>query len=227
MPTVPDRLKELRDLFDGNTHVYIDYANTRRACQRLGWQIDLQKLKNLLDSTGKTRSLKFYFGTIAGDKKSQGFIARARKIGFSVQTKPVKIIKLSIDVSSVSVQSPSILKSFINETLIRALKVQAIEYLNQQLLDLNKQGTRSLEMMKCNFDVEIASDMRIDHQLNRAQTYCLWSGDSDFADPILQLLQNGRRVIVVAPHVATELNDLRPDGLIIYDLRKLRALIST
>ncbi len=105
--------------------------------------------------------------------------------------------------------------------------MQAIEYLNQQLLDLNKQGTRSLEMMKCNFDVEIASDMRIDHQLNRAQTYCLWSGDSDFADPILQLLQDGRRVIVVAPHVATELNDLRPDGLIIYDLRKLRALICT
>ena len=226
MPRTPaERLQELSALFDGDTHVYIDYANVRSCCSRLGWTIDLRKLKKVLDSTGKVKSARFYFGTIVGDSGSEGFIARARKEGFEVQTKPVKFMKLSIDVSSVSLQSTSILQSFVNETLIRSLKVEAIEYLNKQLAALNQQGKVSLPVMKCNFDVEIATDMRLDHALNKAQTYCLLSGDSDFAHPILQLLNEGRKVIVISKGMATELNDLRGDGLIYFDIRKLKDLI--
>jgi uncharacterized LabA/DUF88 family protein len=134
-------------------------------------------------------------------------------------------MNLSINVSSISLQSPDILRSFMSETIIRALTVKAIEYLNQQLLDLNKQGKLSLEVRKCNFDVEIASDMRIDHALGKAQTYCLWSGDSDFAHPILQLLEAGRKVVVVARGVTAELNELKPAGLVIHDIRKLKDVI--
>jgi len=224
--STPDRLAELKKLLVGDTHVYIDYANTRKACERLGWRINLQKLKNLLDSVGTVKSCRFYFGTISGEAKSSGFMARVRKTGFEVRTKSVKLFDLSIDVSSVSSQSPDILRSFINPALIRSLKVEAIEYLNQQLLDLNKQGVFSLEMRKCNFDVEIATDMRLDNALKKARTYCLWSGDSDFADPILQLLEDGKNAVVIAPHVSSELNALRPEGLVIYDLRKLKDLIS-
>ncbi len=226
MPRTPaERLRELGGLFGGDTHVYIDYANVRNCCSRLGWSIDLRKLKTVLDSTGKVKSVRFYFGTIVGDKGSEGFVARARKEGFEVQTKPVKFMNLSIDVSSITLQSPDILQGFMNETFIRSLKVEAIEYLNQQLAELNKQGKYSLPHMKCNFDVEIATDMRLDHALNRAQTYCLWSGDSDFAHPILQLLSGGRKVIVVSKGIATELNDLKGSGMVYYDIRKLKGLI--
>jgi uncharacterized LabA/DUF88 family protein len=221
-----ERQAEISGLFVGDTHVYIDYANIRKACLRLGWRVNLKKLKQMLDATGKVKNVGFYFGTLVGDKGSQGFMARARKEGFAVVTKPVKCMNLSINASSTSIQSPDILRNFISETLIRSLKVEAIQYLNQQLLDLNKLGTLSLEERKCNFDVEIASDMRIDHALGRAQTYCLWSGDSDFAHPILQLLEAGRDVVVISGGVATELNDLRPYGLVIHDIRKLRSLIS-
>jgi uncharacterized LabA/DUF88 family protein len=60
---------------------------------------------------------------------------------------------------------------------------------------------------------------------NKAQTYCLWSGDSDFAHPILQLLSEGRKVIVVSKGIAMELNDLKGDGMIYHDIRKLKDLI--
>lgn len=226
MPKTPgQRLTELKSLFEGDTHVYIDYANVRNSCGRLGWAIRLSRLKDLLEATGKVNSTRFYFGTIVGDKGSEGFLARARKEGFNVETKPVKFMNLSVNVTSINPQSTDILKNFMHEGLIRALKVEAIEYLNQQLAELNKQGIHSLEIRKCNFDVEIATDMRLDHALNNAQTYCLWSGDSDFAHPISRLLNDGRRVVVISPGMATELNDLKADGLIYYDIRKLRSLI--
>ena len=51
---------------------------------------------------------------------------------------------------------------------------------------MNKLGKTSLECWKCNFDVEIASDMRVDHMTKRADSFCLVSGDSDFADPLTE-----------------------------------------
>ena len=128
----------------------IDYANIRSACARLGWRVDLNKLKKLLDEIGTVRSARFYFGTILGDPKSEGFVRRVRREGFALITKPVKFMNLSINVSSISSKSPDILRNFVHETLIRSLKIEAIEYLNQQLSALNRQGTRSLQMMKCN-----------------------------------------------------------------------------
>jgi uncharacterized LabA/DUF88 family protein len=221
----PDRLKELIELFDGDTHVYIDYANVRKLCSGRGWNVDLKKLRGLLQATGKVKSARFYFGTILGDKGSEGFISRVRKEGFEVVTKPVKHITASIDASSVVADSPDILRGLINEALIRELGPDAIKYLNARLIELNKAGKRQLRIMKCNFDVEIATDLRLDHALGKAQTYCLWSGDSDFAHPLLCLLNAKRKVVVVSSRMATELSDLRGDGLIFYDMRKLRELI--
>jgi len=226
MPKTPaERIEELTKLLVGDTHVYIDFANVSKNCSHLGWSVDLRKLKSLLDATGKVKSARVYYGTFVGDKGSEGFVARIRKEGFEVITKPVKVMDLSINVSSVGTQSPDILRSFINEALIRSLKVDAIEYLNQQLMDLNKQGVYSLNVRKCNFDVEVATDMRLDHALNKAQTFCLWSGDSDFAHPASQLLEAKRNVVVISKGIATELNDLKPQGLVFYDIRKLTELI--
>jgi uncharacterized LabA/DUF88 family protein len=135
------------------------------------------------------------------------------------------LIDISINATSVSPQSTDVLANFIDQTLIRLLKVEAVEYLNKQLIALNKEGKYSLQKLKCNFDVEIATDMRLDHALGKCQTFCLWSGDSDFAHPILQLLNHGRNVVVISKGISTELSELKPDGMIYYDLRKLRELI--
>lgn len=221
----PGRVTKLESFFDAPTGVYIDYANARN---RLGsWRIDLSKLKDLFDSFGNVVFQKFYFGTLCGDKKSEGFIHRVKKIGFDVHTKPVKIMEISIDATSISPGSPDILQHFISQGLLRSLKMDAIEYLNDQLRDLNKQGIRSLKERKCNFDVEIGTDMRMDDLLKKCENFCLWSGDSDFADPIRCLLGDGKKVTVFGTggRIAYELNDLRTSGLEIFDVRKIREAI--
>ncbi len=221
----PGRVAKLESFFDAPTGVYIDYANARN---RLGaWQIDLSKVNDLFDSFGNIAFKKFYYGTLCGDKKSEGFIHRVKKIGFEVHTKPVKIMDISINATSISIGSPDILQHFMSQGLLRSLKLDAIEYLNDQLRDLNKQGITALKERKCNFDVEIGTDMRLDHSLKKCENFCLWSGDSDFADPIKCLLGDTKKVVVLGTggKIAYELNALKTSGLEIFDIRKIREAI--
>src|SRR6202035_881883 len=189
----PERIAELEGLFDAPTHVYIDFANVRK---RLNWRIDFAKLKDLFDSFPNIKSVSFYFGTMEGERGSEGFIHRIKKIGFRVVTKLVKMMRIPINASSVGPTSPDLLQQFICEPLLKQLKLEAIEYLNQQLADLNKQNVHHLELHKCNFDVEIGIDMRMDHRDKKCDTYCLWSADSDFASTAEDLLSDGKKVII-------------------------------
>lgn len=223
---LPDRIQFLETVLTDKTIVYIDYGNVRGWKDRLGWELDLKKLKDLLDSFG-VKETRFYFGTYAGDSRSERFMTMIHKTGYKVRTKRVKIMKLSIDVSSVSSGSPDILKNFIDGPLLKNLRVETIKYLNDELRALNKSGKTYLECSKCNFDVEIASDMRLDHHTGRADNFCLWSGDSDFEDTLTELLNGGRNVCVVgtAKHIAAEINALKSKGLKIYDLKTLREFL--
>jgi uncharacterized LabA/DUF88 family protein len=225
MLTPSQRIDELKSWIDGKTHVYIDYANVRVKCEEKGWMLDVDKTFRLFHSLGNVAAIKIYFGKIVGKRSSEGFLAMLRKTGFDVITKPVKCMKLSVDVSSISKDSPNIIKNFLDVSLLRKLKVEDLEYLNEQLRKMNALGCKYVEKWKCNFDVEIAVDMLLDNELRGVDTFCLWSGDSDFAGPVLQLLNQKKRVIVFSDGVATELNDLRPDGLRIYDLKKLKDLV--
>jgi hypothetical protein len=136
-------------------------------------------------------------------------------------------MRLSIDVSSIPANSPDILKNFIRPPLLKNLNLSAVEFLNRELEKLNKQGRRYLEDRKCNFDVEIGRDMLIDYERNGIENFALWSGDSDFADPLNQLLDDGKRVFLFATarRIASELNDLGKKGLVIYDIQKIRDFI--
>ena len=80
--------------------------------------------------------------------------------------------------------------------------------------------------MKCNFDVEIGTDMRLDH-VNMIEGFSLWSGDSDFADPLRQLIDDGMKVYVFATarRVAAEFEELVKRGLFIFDIQKIRNFI--
>lgn len=92
---------------------------------------------------------------------------------------------------------------------------------------MNKKGELYIEDRKCNFDVEIGVDMLLDFERNGTGTYVLWSGDSDFADPVRKLLQAGKKVVLFATarKVSRELSGLREEGLVIFDIQKIRQFI--
>ena len=110
--------------------------------------------------------------------------------------------------------------------MLDKLKIETVKYLNLQLKELNNQGILYIKTRKCNFDVEIGIDMLRDFDKG-INNFILWSGDSDFADPIRHLLKNDRRVSIFATvrKIASELNELRKIGLHIFDIRKIRDFI--
>ena len=99
--------------------------------------------------------------------------------------------------------------------------MEDIEYLNARLRELNNQGIKYLEDKKCNFDVEIGRDMLLDYSQKKADNFILWSGDSDFADPVSQLLKDGKKVVIysTARRVSKELAET---GAKIFDIQKIR-----
>ena len=224
---LPRRIDELEKIFDKATNIYIDFANVFRWQEKLKWHIDLKRLKQLLDSFDSIQNVKFYSGTLIGDSKSEQFIKETKRTRYIVITKPVKIMKLSIDVSSIALDSPQILKQFIRAPLLQKMSIEAIEYLNARLKELNQQGILYIEDLKCNFDVEIGRDMLLDYHDNKVENFILWSGDSDFADPVRQLLSDNKKVVLFATarRVSVELNELRKEGLFIFDIQKIRDFI--
>ena len=223
----PERIEELDTIFSERTNVYIDFANVMGWQEKLGWHINLKRLKQFLDSFNTIRHVKLYYGTLTGDIKSVQLIQEAEKYNYEVVTKPVKIMRFSIDISSISINSPEILKQFIREPLLQKLDIETIIFLNTRLKGLNKQGQLYIETRKCNFDVEIGRDMLLHYRQNQAENFILWCGDSDFSDPIRQLLTDGKKVMLFATarKVATELNELRGEGLRIFDIQKIRDFI--
>ena len=159
--------------------------------------------------------------------RTEQFVRDVKSYRYDLTTKPVKIMKLSIDVSSIPADSPDILKSFIRAPLLKTLRLEAVEYLNNQLRELNRQGNRYLEDRKCNFDVEIGRDMLVDYAAHGIENFVLWSGDSDFVDPLRQLIEDGKKVCVFATarRVAAEFGELVKRGLFIYDIQKIRNFI--
>lgn len=99
--------------------------------------------------------------------------------------------------------------------------------MNNELKALNQQGILYVEDPKANFDVEIGRDMLRDYDTEGLDHFVLWSGDSDFEDPIRQLLKDNKKVVVCATarKIATELNMLRSEGLIILDVQKIKEFI--
>lgn len=221
------KIIELEKIFDQPTNIYIDYANVKPWANKLRWHIEPKRLKQFFDSFETVKSVKIYNGTLIGDEVSEGFSKELEHFGYELKTKPVKIMRKSIDVSSIPSTSSSILENFIRKPLLQKFKVETIEYLNFQLQELNRQGVLYIEDKKCNFDVEMGRDMLTDYDKNGIETFILWSGDSDFADPISQLLKDGKRVYLFATarKVASELNDLQRQGLMIYDIQKIRNFI--
>ena len=217
-------VKELEGTFGKRTNIYIDFANVIRWQEKLNWHIDLKRLKQFFDSFDTINLVKFYSGTLVGNIASEKFIEEIRIIKYDVHTKPVKIMKLSIDVSSIPANSPALLENFIRKPLLKEFNLETIEYLNKKLKELNDRGTKFIQDKKCNFDVEIGRDMLIDYERNDIDNFILWSGDGDFADPVSQLLKDGKEVVIfgTARRVSPELSNT---GAQIFEIKKIKEFI--
>lgn len=220
-------ITQLEALFRGKVNVYIDYANVRPWANKLNWHVDLKRLIRFLKCFDNLKEVKYYYGILKGDDDSQKRIDEAKRLGYAVRTKYVKVMNISIDASSISSQSPDLLKKFIRNALLRKYDIETIEYLNNKFKEMNKKGVLHLQDLKCNFDVEIGSDMIVDKTKNDVDTFVLWSGDSDFHDPINDLLDSGKKVVLFATArvVSSELNELKSKGLFIFDIKKIKDFI--
>lgn len=220
-------IKQLESIFAAKTRVYIDYANVRPWSEKLGWHIELKRLKQFLDSFDTVEAVNFYNGYLAGNERSEKEKTETEDNKYFLRTKPVKIMRLSIDTSSVLPDSTVLLSQFVRRALLKKYEITTIEYLNERFKDMNKKGEYFIEDMKCNFDVEIGVDMLLDCERNSAETFVLWSGDSDFADSIEKLMGAGKKVILFATarKVSKELSELVDKGLMIFDIQKIRNFI--
>lgn len=216
-------IKQLESIFAAKTRVYIDYANVRPWSEKLGWHIELRRLKQFLDSFDTVEAVNFYNGYLAGNERSEKEKTEAENNKYFLRTKPVKIMRLSIDTSSVLPDSTVLLSQFVRRALLKKYEITTVEYLNERFKDMNKKGEYFIEDMKCNFDVEIGVDMLLDCERNSAETFILWSGDSDFADSIEKLMGAGKKVVLFATarKVSKELSELVDKGLMIFDIQKI------
>lgn len=218
---------QLESIFSMSTRMYIDYANVRPWSNKLGWHIDLKRLKQFFDSFDTIEAINFYNGYIEGNQQSEKEIKEIENQKYVVRTKPVKIMRFPINASSIPPDSTALLNQFIRRALLRKYEMSTIEYLNERFKDMNQKGEYYIEDRKCNFDVEISTDMLLDFERNGTETFVLWSGDSDFADPLEKLLKAGRKVVLfgTARRVSKELSELRSEGLFIFDIQKIRNFI--
>src|SRR3989338_1153149 len=106
-------IQQLESIFGAKTHVYIDYANVRPWSSKLGWHIELKRLKQFLDSFDTIGAINFYNGYLAGDERSEKEKKEAENYKYILRTKPVKIMKLSIDASSILPDSTVLLDQFV------------------------------------------------------------------------------------------------------------------
>lgn len=230
----PKVIEQLESLLTGNANVYIDYANVRPWSTKLNWNIDLKRLKQFLYSFDNVKSLKIYDGTLLGDENSENSSKEKKKLfSNNFKTKPVKVMKQWIDYTSIKPTATDLLEKFIRKCLLKKYEVETIEYLNGKFREMNQKEIFYIEDLKCNFDVEIGRDMLLDYERDHIDTFILWSGDSDFYDPIKQLLEDGKNVILFATtrRVASELNELsevnksRDKNLFVFDIQKIRNFI--
>ena len=111
----PKTIEELGVIFGQPARVYIDWQNVLHWQEKLGWHFNLKRMKQFFDSFDTIRSVTVYTGTLEGDQYSEEQIKEIENCGYILSTKPVKLMKISIDVSSIPDDSPAILKNFMKK----------------------------------------------------------------------------------------------------------------
>lgn len=202
--------KSIRERLDvdetfGNIFVFIDFSNVNKwfESDRQDWNnrqlknneflsIDIEKLEKFSEILGgKT---KIYYGENPLNSGSCKFTDLLR-IFFgkrNVITKNIQKIKHYLCLDDNNVDS----------------KYEKID----------KEGKKFIEIRKCNFDVEITVDAI--KMINHYDTFCIFSGDSDFIYLNNFLKQKGKKIIVVKGGYIT--SELRETADIIINAQQIK-----
>ena len=130
--------------------------------------IDIKKLAQFLNLFSEQK--RFYYGWHKRIRRSWHIVISAEHNGFIKITKPIQFIR-----------------RYLNEL---ELANTDGKYIRESV-----EG-KYIEIPKSNFDVEISVDsIRL---LDKYDTFCLFSGDSDFASLAKFLKRKGKKVIIVA-----------------------------
>lgn len=152
----------------GKACVFIDWANVYGWTDRLDKPVDPRKLYRYLKTYKEIKNIRFYFG-LDKHPKSKQFLQKVRHIGYTVITKEVKYIPVSIDTSYFKTIIKEIKASLDN---VKHLETKEVEKILQIL---NKKVLRR----KCDFDMEIALDTF--EGLQKFNSFIFFTGDGDFA----------------------------------------------
>lgn len=220
----PKHIQELEWLFDKKTAIYIDFANVIPRQDKLKRRIDIKRLKQFLDSFTNVDKIIFYYGTLEWDSKSEELIEEVKNLYYKLVTKSVKIMRKSIDISSIEKSNPSILNSFIRKSLLKEMSIANIEYLNDILWWLNDKGIFFIEDRKCNFDVEMWTDMLLDLRNGEIENFVIRTGDSDFQVAVDEIDKAWKKTYIFAipGRVSFELNH---SSAKIYNIKKIRNFV--
>lgn len=178
----------------GRIFCFVDYGNVNYWYENDKRDLDGNQLsenqKLIIDIekladlvSGFAEQRRFYYGWNPKIRKNWHIVIKAEKCGFIKNTKPMQFIRHYVGDSVMSRDG--------------------------RFTKKDSAGTY-IEIPKSNFDVEISVDaIRL---LDRYDTFCLFSGDSDFTYLVHFLKRNKKKFIVVASgqvfHTLKELADL-------------------
>ena len=81
----------------GRVYVFVDAANILYSQQDLNWKIDYKKLKEYFENECDLNGIYFYTGMVGDNKKQNSFLQKLTGLGYVVNAKEVKRIKISRD----------------------------------------------------------------------------------------------------------------------------------
>jgi uncharacterized LabA/DUF88 family protein len=204
-------LKDFKFTLHGKTLVIVDWANVHGWQKSLKWSIDPQRLYTFLASHSEIFDTRLYFGVEKGQKWSEAFQGNVANIGYTLVSKDVKFVPVSLDkshfrsviknlsdvldgVKSTNTEIATRLYEIQDSTLVGDLDTE-LKKLNVNISELQQSLKEPIMRRKCDFDVEITRDA-ID-LAPKFETLILFSGDGDYAALVENLIAKGKRVILV------------------------------
>jgi len=165
----------------GRIFSFVDFGNVNHWYEkdRRDWEanelkedqkliVDIEKLAQFLNLFSGKK--RFYYGWHERMKASWHIVIKAERNGFVKSTKRIQYIKHYLDDKE------------LNNIKIRSIKEDS--------------SGKFIEIKKSDFDVEISIDsIRL---LKKYDTFCLLSGDSDFAPLVKYLKKQNKKIIVIA-----------------------------
>ena len=206
------------------TLVMIDWANVYgwfgypKSRNYLGWSIDPKRLFEYLGTYKEVTEKRLYHGIEPNNERSKNFGVTIESIGFTFITKEVKWVPVYLDeenhfklvvkklfdvLDEAKITNNDIannlytLKDKIEDSSYGLIEEQdkKLKKLNITIEELQQNLLKPVDRRKCDFDVEIARD--VFNFSDNFDTLLLFSGDGDYAALVEDLINKGKKVIVV------------------------------